>query len=99
MYYVEYPHQYSYIIDEPHRCEAESPFLVLMIPVAPHNKKARDVIRNTWVTQTTGLGKVVSHYFLLGATNEGNETEAKDSLKQQVSVTIHNAFSTHALVL
>ncbi|XP_040904427.1 beta-1,3-galactosyltransferase 2-like [Toxotes jaculatrix] len=74
-YFVAYPHPYRFIIDQPDRCWQESPFLVLMIPVAPHNIKARDVIRNTWGKEAAVLGRVVSHYFLLGLSQEGNGTE------------------------
>lgn len=84
-YFVAYPHRYSFILDEPNRCREESPFLVLMIPVAPDNREARDTIRNTWVKETTVLSQVVSHYFLLGLSKEEDRTEA---LKEQVSLLI-----------
>ncbi|XP_034399343.1 beta-1,3-galactosyltransferase 2-like isoform X2 [Cyclopterus lumpus] len=81
VYFVSYPSQYSITVDEPHRCLQERPFLVLMIPVAPNNREARDTIRNTWGKETTVLGKVVSHYFLLGMSKEEDGTE---SIKEQV---------------
>uniref|UniRef100_A0A3Q1F6J3 Hexosyltransferase n=1 Tax=Acanthochromis polyacanthus TaxID=80966 RepID=A0A3Q1F6J3_9TELE len=56
-YFVAYPHQYEFIVDEPIRCLKESPFLVLMVPVTPHNREARDIIRNTWGKETTVLGQ------------------------------------------
>ncbi|KAM7389009.1 hypothetical protein PAMP_023009 [Pampus punctatissimus] len=77
-YFVAYPHQYHFILDEPNRCKQESPFLVLMIPVAPHNRKARDVIRSTWGKETTVLGRVISHYFLLG------RSKVEDGSEEQV---------------
>ncbi|XP_030251586.1 beta-1,3-galactosyltransferase 2-like [Sparus aurata] len=80
-YFVAYPHQYHFILDEPNRCRQESPFLVLMIPVSPHNREARDTIRNTWGKEVSVLGRVVSHYFLLGMSKEEDETEL---LKEQV---------------
>lgn len=52
-----------------------------MIPVAPHNREARDAIRNTWGKETAVLGRVVSHYFLLGLSKEEDGTE---TLKEQV---------------
>ncbi|XP_010766808.1 beta-1,3-galactosyltransferase 1-like [Notothenia coriiceps] len=81
-YFVPYPHRYRFILDEPHRCLQESPFLVLVIPVAPHNREARDTIRNTWGRETTVLGQVVSHYFLLGLSKEEYGTATP---KEQVS--------------
>ncbi|XP_034546198.1 beta-1,3-galactosyltransferase 2-like [Notolabrus celidotus] len=65
-YHVSYPGKYLFTLDEPNRCQQESPFLVIMTPVAPHNRKARDTIRSTWGSETTVLGQRVSHYFLLG---------------------------------
>ncbi|XP_054454142.1 beta-1,3-galactosyltransferase 2-like [Anoplopoma fimbria] len=83
-YFVAYPGQYSFMLDEPHRCRQESPFLVLMIPVAPHNSKARDMIRNTWGKETTVLGRVVSRYFLLGLTHdEGGAGTIKEQVIQE----------------
>ncbi|KAM7417119.1 hypothetical protein PAMA_016975 [Pampus argenteus] len=77
-YFVPYPHQYHFILDEPIRCKQESPFLVLMIPVAPHNRTARDVIRSTWGKETAVLGRVISRYFLLGRSKD------KDGSEEQV---------------
>ncbi|XP_060926976.1 beta-1,3-galactosyltransferase 2-like [Limanda limanda] len=74
-YFVAYPHQYRFIVDEPQRCRQETPFLVLMIPVAPHNRGARDVIRNTWGKETTVQGHLVSYYFLLGLSGAGDGSE------------------------
>ncbi|XP_062250568.1 beta-1,3-galactosyltransferase 2-like [Platichthys flesus] len=74
-FFPAYPHPYGFIMDEPHRCRQERPFLVLMIPVAPHNRGARDVIRMTWGKNTTVQGHVVSYYFLLGLSEEGDGAE------------------------
>ncbi|KAF3693569.1 Beta-1,3-galactosyltransferase 2 [Channa argus] len=81
-YFVAYPHEYRFIIDEPNRCRQERPFLILMVPVAPQNIEAREVIRNTWGKDTTVMGKVVSHYFLLGLSAEGQKTEEEQVLKE-----------------
>ncbi|XP_041847130.1 beta-1,3-galactosyltransferase 2-like isoform X2 [Melanotaenia boesemani] len=73
-YFVEYPHEYRFILDEPNRCRKESPFLVLVIPVPPQDRRTRDIIRKTWGNQTTVLGHVVSHFFLLGLSRIGKGT-------------------------
>ncbi|XP_044062122.1 beta-1,3-galactosyltransferase 2-like, partial [Siniperca chuatsi] len=93
-YLVAYPHQYRFILDEPNRCWQESPFLVLMIPVAPHNREARDIIHNTWVKETTVLDRVVSHYFLLGLSKEKDGTEP---LVEQESQTHHDILQSDFL--
>lgn len=81
-YTVAYPHEYHFILDELNRCREESPFLVLMIPVAPHNREARHMIRSTWGNVTMVQGKVVSHYFILGQSREENGAE---TIEEQVS--------------
>ncbi|XP_028678820.1 beta-1,3-galactosyltransferase 2-like [Erpetoichthys calabaricus] len=42
------PSAYKYVINEPTKCQEVPPFLVLMIPVAPQDRAARDAIRKTW---------------------------------------------------
>ncbi|XP_034453368.1 beta-1,3-galactosyltransferase 2-like [Hippoglossus hippoglossus] len=88
--FVAYPHPYRFIVDEPHRCWQERPFLVLMIPVAPHNREARDVIRNTWGKETTVQGHVVSYYFLLGLSGEGEGSEVLEEQLLQESRRHHD---------
>lgn len=81
-HHVAYPAKYLFTVDEPNRCQEENPFLVLMTPVAPHNKEARDIIRKTWGKETTVLGQKISHYFLLGLPEEDDGPEL---LQEQVS--------------
>lgn len=65
-YVVEYPYKYHFIINEPKTCEEQKPFLVLMVPVAPHNREHRDDIRGSWGGESEVQGKVVKLFFLLG---------------------------------
>ncbi|XP_017278638.1 beta-1,3-galactosyltransferase 1-like [Kryptolebias marmoratus] len=74
-YFVKYPHQYRFILDEPIRCHKENPFLVILIPVPPQSRGARDIIRRTWGKDTTVQGQVVNYYFLLGLSKVSNGTE------------------------
>ncbi|KAL7395252.1 hypothetical protein ABVT39_013154 [Epinephelus coioides] len=96
-YFVAYPHRYRFILDEPHRCWLEKPFLVLMIPVAPHDREARDAIRNTWGKETAVLGRVVSHYFLLGLSKEEDSTETLKEQVLQESQTHHDILQSEFL--
>ncbi|XP_071003190.1 beta-1,3-galactosyltransferase 1-like [Oncorhynchus clarkii lewisi] len=73
-YHVQYPHEYSFILDEPEKCREQNPFLVLMVPVAPYNREAREAVRRTWGSERRVLGKEVSLFFLLGLPS-GEETE------------------------
>ncbi|KAM6946114.1 beta-1,3-galactosyltransferase 5-like [Aplochiton taeniatus] len=65
-YHVAYPGDYRFTMDEPCSPAAHSPFLVLIVPVAPENVKARLEIRSTWGNESTVLGKEVRLFFLLG---------------------------------
>nr|XP_046189786.1 beta-1,3-galactosyltransferase 2-like isoform X1 [Oncorhynchus gorbuscha]XP_046189787.1 beta-1,3-galactosyltransferase 2-like isoform X1 [Oncorhynchus gorbuscha] len=73
-YHVEYPSEYIFILDEPEKCQEQNPFLVLMVPVAPYNREAREAVRRTWGSERQVLGKEVRLFFLLGLSS-GEETE------------------------
>ncbi|XP_035013231.1 beta-1,3-galactosyltransferase 2-like isoform X1 [Hippoglossus stenolepis] len=82
-YLVEYPHQYHFNINEPQKCAEQQPFLVLMVPVAPHNRAHRDIVRSTWGGDSSVLGKVVKLFFLLGLnTGEGAEQLPEQLLQE-----------------
>nr|XP_019956836.1 PREDICTED: beta-1,3-galactosyltransferase 2-like [Paralichthys olivaceus] len=101
--FVAYPHPYRFIMDESHRCRQESPFLVLMIPVAPHNREARDIIRNTWAKETTWQGRVVSYYFLLGLSGEGSkllqESQQHHDILQSDFIDSYNNLTIKTMVM
>ncbi|XP_028990267.1 beta-1,3-galactosyltransferase 2 [Betta splendens] len=42
------PQTYRYVLDQPSACRDAAPFLVFMVPVAPHEAAARRAIRATW---------------------------------------------------
>ncbi|XP_017568692.1 beta-1,3-galactosyltransferase 2-like isoform X2 [Pygocentrus nattereri] len=65
-YHEAYPHNYGFIIDEPDKCEQENPFLVLMVPVAPHELEARNAIRSTWGNERVVQNKNITVVFSLG---------------------------------
>ncbi|XP_036418974.1 beta-1,3-galactosyltransferase 2-like [Colossoma macropomum] len=65
-YHEAHPHNYRFIIDEPHKCEQENPFLVLMVPVAPHQLEARNAIRSTWGNESMVQNKTITVIFSLG---------------------------------
>nr|XP_061813001.1 beta-1,3-galactosyltransferase 1-like [Nerophis lumbriciformis] len=83
-YFVAYPSEYRFIINEPQKCEEEKPFVVLMVPVAPSSRRRRDVIRRTWGGQREVLGKRVTVFFLLGL-HTGEPVEQLEEKLQQES--------------
>ncbi|XP_074530873.1 beta-1,3-galactosyltransferase 1-like [Halichoeres trimaculatus] len=96
-YHVAYPEKYFFTLDEPNRCQKENSFLVLMTPVAPHNKEARDIIRNTWGKETTVLGQRVSRYFLMGLSEEADGTELLQKQILQESEKHHDILQSNFL--
>ncbi|KAM4630172.1 beta-1,3-galactosyltransferase 1-like [Polymixia lowei] len=82
-YLVEYPYKYHFIINESEKCKQQKPFLVLVVPVAPHNRAHRDTIRSTWGSENLILGKVVNLFFLLGLPiGEGAEQVQQQVLQE-----------------
>ncbi|XP_026175930.1 beta-1,3-galactosyltransferase 1 [Mastacembelus armatus] len=82
-YLVEYPYEYHFIINEPQKCEQEKPFVVLMVPVAPHNRHNRDIIRRTWGGEGPVLGKVVKLFFLMGLHEAKGAEQQQNQLLQE----------------
>lgn len=83
LYLVEYPYKYHFIINEPKKCEEQKPFLVLVVPVAPHNKAHRNIIRSTWGSESEALGKVVKLFFLLGLQTGESAQQLQEELMQE----------------
>ncbi|XP_059399575.1 beta-1,3-galactosyltransferase 2-like [Carassius carassius] len=75
-HYVAHPSNYHFILDEPDKCSQWDPFLVLMVPVAPHQVEARNAIRSTWGNESSVQGKAVLTLFLVGLTG-GPEAQQK----------------------
>ncbi|KAI4894447.1 hypothetical protein NFI96_006417 [Prochilodus magdalenae] len=82
-YHVAYPCDYNYILNEPERCQKENPFLVLMVPVAPGNREARDALRSTWGSEKMVMNKVVSLFFMLGQPSSETGEEETQKLLQE----------------
>lgn len=81
-YYVAYPGNYNFILDNAAICESASPFLVLMVPVAPLERAARDAIRETWGRQNLVLGRRVITLFVLGLPSEGQAGQQEGLVKE-----------------
>ncbi|XP_026091246.1 beta-1,3-galactosyltransferase 2-like [Carassius auratus] len=75
-HHVAHPSNYHFILDEPDKCSQWDPFLVFMVPVAPHQVEARNAIRSTWGNESSVQGKAVLTLFLVGLTG-GPEAQQK----------------------
>ncbi|XP_041641541.1 beta-1,3-galactosyltransferase 2-like isoform X1 [Cheilinus undulatus] len=82
-YHQAYPRNYHFIMDKPEVCRNQTPFLVLMIPVAPGNIAARDAIRQTWGKEKKVQGEVVLTLFMLGLSGGANIEQQQQKLKEE----------------
>lgn len=70
-------------MDNPEVCKTTTPFLVLMVPVAPHDMAARNAIRQTWGNNSVVQGEVVLTLFMLGLSGGDNNKEQQEKLHQE----------------
>lgn len=82
-YYVAYPGDYKFILNNAAICRRVSPFLVLMVPVAPGNRIARDTIRNTWGQEQQVWGRRVITLFFLGLPSGHNQAAQQQKVVQE----------------
>nr|XP_046228587.1 beta-1,3-galactosyltransferase 1-like isoform X2 [Scatophagus argus] len=82
-YHVAYPRNYKFIMEDTPTCNNTSPFLVLMVPVAPANRKARDAIRKTWGSEKMVLDQLVETLFVVGLPGGADAGEQQEKLKQE----------------
>uniref|UniRef100_A0A8C7ISR9 Hexosyltransferase n=1 Tax=Oncorhynchus kisutch TaxID=8019 RepID=A0A8C7ISR9_ONCKI len=81
--HLGYPRNYHFIVDEPDKCNTQTPFLVLIVPVAPGNLAARDAIRRTWGNETLVQGKKVQTLFMLGLPGGPVAQELQEKVNQE----------------
>ncbi|MEQ2230203.1 hypothetical protein ILYODFUR_026840 [Ilyodon furcidens] len=80
-YHQAYPSNYQFVMDNAEVCK-NTPFLVLMVPVAPKNVAARDAIRQTWGKDSTVQGEVVLTLFMLGLDGGADVEKLKQENQQ-----------------
>ncbi|XP_061587414.1 beta-1,3-galactosyltransferase 1-like [Cololabis saira] len=73
-YYVAYPRNYTFIMDQTPTCRTTTPFLILMVPIAPNDQATRDIIRKTWGSEKIVLDQLVETVFVMGLP-VGNDIE------------------------
>ncbi|XP_051980459.1 beta-1,3-galactosyltransferase 5-like [Xyrauchen texanus] len=81
--HVAYPRNYHFILDEPDTCHQQNPFLVLMVPVAPHQLAARNAIRSTWGNESTVQGKTVMTLFVVGLSGGADADNVQQQLQEE----------------
>nr|XP_057926835.1 beta-1,3-galactosyltransferase 1-like [Doryrhamphus excisus] len=73
------PETYTYILNQPAACKVRKPFLVFMVPVAPHDYSAREAIRKTWGTASQDTLTL----FYMGVSEGGPGRSTQDMLGQE----------------
>ncbi|XP_071359589.1 beta-1,3-galactosyltransferase 2-like [Trachinotus anak] len=82
-YHVAYPRDYKFIMDDTPTCKTSTPFLVLMVPVAPSNVAARDAIRQMWGNEKIVLGQLIETLFVLGLPGGADAEQQQEKLRQE----------------
>ncbi|XP_034446129.1 beta-1,3-galactosyltransferase 5-like [Hippoglossus hippoglossus] len=82
-YHVAYPRNYKFIISNTPTCRTRSPFLLMMVPVAPSDVAARDAIRKTWGSEKVVQGEVVGTLFLVGLPGGADAGQQQEKLSQE----------------
>ncbi|XP_056304131.1 beta-1,3-galactosyltransferase 2 [Danio aesculapii] len=82
-HHMAHPLNYYFTLDQPDICKQKNPFLVLMVPVAPYEVKARSAIRSTWGNETTVQGKAVLTLFLVGLIEGADSEKVQKQLEEE----------------
>ncbi|XP_034755926.1 beta-1,3-galactosyltransferase 2-like isoform X2 [Etheostoma cragini] len=83
LFHQAHPYNYHFIMDNKEVCKTKTPFLVLMVPVAPTNVAARNAIRQTWGNKSLVQGEVVLTLFMLGLSGGVAVEQLKEELKHE----------------
>lgn len=82
-YDVAYPGNYTFVIDDTQVCKNTTPFLLLVVPVAPSGRAVRDTIRKTWGSQKAVLGQPVETLFMLGLSGGADAALQQEALGRE----------------
>ncbi|KAK6484136.1 beta-1,3-galactosyltransferase 2 [Huso huso] len=76
------PQPYRYIINQPDKCQGNSPFLILLISAEPKQVEARNAIRQTWGNDSLTPGIRSVRLFLLGIAKDQNSYLQRSILEE-----------------
>ncbi|XP_028314443.1 beta-1,3-galactosyltransferase 1 [Gouania willdenowi] len=75
------PRTYEYLHNQPYVCQVRSPFLLLLVPVAPWEVAARHAVRGTWGSS----GEDAMTLFFMGlSANEPQASLLQQSLQKEI---------------
>ncbi|XP_062243384.1 beta-1,3-galactosyltransferase 2-like [Platichthys flesus] len=82
LYHQAYARNYHFVMNNPEVCKTKTPFLILLVPVAPGNAQARNAVRQTWGHLSLVQGEVVVTLFMLGLSKEA-DVQQQEKLQQE----------------
>lgn len=82
-YDIAYPGNYTFVIHNTTVCKNTTPFLLLVVPVAPSGRAAREAIRKTWGSQKQVLGQPVETLFMLGLSGGADAALQQEALLRE----------------
>lgn len=82
-YHVAYPRNYKFILDDTQTCKTTTPFLILMVPIAPNDMATRDIIRKMWGNEKLVLGQLIETVFIVGLPGGSDAEQQQEKLKQE----------------
>ncbi|XP_066299986.1 uncharacterized protein [Branchiostoma lanceolatum] len=77
------PHPYTFILNNPDKCEGENVFLLIVVTTSPSNHDLRRAIRETWGNESNVHGVVIKRIFAVGMV--GN-TSIQEDLEKENSI-------------
>lgn len=82
-FYVAYPRKYRFILDQPEICVRHNPYMVIIVPVAPHDVDARNAIRSTWGNESLVQDGEVLVLFLLGLSSRSDFKTQQQRIREE----------------
>lgn len=83
LYHVAYPGNYKFIMDDTQVCKMSTPFVLLVVPIAPADVTTRNIIRSTWGQQEQVFGKLVQTLFFVGIRVEAGAEQLQGQLAKE----------------
>ncbi|XP_010874995.2 beta-1,3-galactosyltransferase 2 isoform X1 [Esox lucius] len=83
LYKVISPESYKYVFNQASACKDRTPFLVLMVPVAPSDGLSRAAIRKTWGAPGLMPNVDILTLFYVGLPEEGHHSHIQQDLERE----------------
>lgn len=82
-YHVAYPRNYRFTMDDTGVCRDSNPFILLLVPVAPSDVTARNIIRSSWGRRVEVRGQLVQTLFFMGVRTGAGSERLQEQLRQE----------------